>query len=223
MCFKWWDWYCGLNPFVEYLIILVVCDVIWLIFFILYSCLGWWMVNFCYIIYFSFWIGDRCDFWLCLLCNLWCDKFLYFDRRVKFWFVLDSKSVDFTGVLLDWWVVNRLVLMCYFFIKYGVFGWVREKLYFQGFDGIFEWYVVVFGVVGMGENGVKWSFCRTHYRTRKWGFRRENIRYAVLDFRLHVLKCKPRPHHGIKSYYNSTVLWYVCSWFVAWFVIADPL
>ena len=21
----------------------------------------------------------------------------------------------------------------------------------------------------MGENGVKWSFCRTHYRTQNWG------------------------------------------------------
>ena len=145
-----------------------------------------------------------------------CDViiFLDFDRRVKFWFALESKSIDFTCVLLDWWVVNRLVLMCYFLIKYGIFGWVREKLYFSRVWGCFCGIVVIFGVVGMGENGVKWSFCRTHYRTRKWGFRRENNRYAVPDFRLHVLKCKPRPLYGIKRYYNSTVLLYLCSWSV---------
>ena len=81
-----------------------------------------------------------------------------------------------------------------------------ESLYFQGFDGILEGYFDDFSVMRMGKNGVKWAFCRTHYRTRKWGFRRENIRYAVPEFRLHVLKCKPRPPIGIKIYYNSTVL-----------------
>ena len=79
------------------------------------------------------------------------------------------------------------------------------RLIFQGFERIFGGIVAIFGdvksggmldfsVMRMGKNSVKWTFCRTHYRNRKWGFRRENNRYAVLDFRLHVLKCKPRPH-----------------------------
>ena len=42
-------------------------------------------------------------------------------------------------------------------------------LYFQGFKGILGGIVVIFDGVKSGENGVKWSFCRTHYRTRKWG------------------------------------------------------
>ena len=28
---------------------------------------------------------------------------------------------------------------------------------------------MIFGVVGMGENGVKWAFCRTRYRTQNGG------------------------------------------------------
>ena len=66
-------------------------------------------------------------------------------------------------------------------------------LYFQGFDGILEGYFDDFSVMRMGKNGVKWAFCRTHYRTRKWGFRRENIRYAIPDNRTLVLKCKHTP------------------------------
>ena len=62
---------------------------------------------------------------LCILCVCDAGKFLDFDRRVEFWFALESKSIDFTGVLLDWWAVNRLGLMCYLLIKYGIFGGVR--------------------------------------------------------------------------------------------------
>ena len=84
-----------------------------------------------------------------------------------------------------------------------------KVLYFRCFEGILGGMLMIFGVVGMGENGVKWSFCRTHYRTRKWGFRRENIRYAIPGSRLFALKCKLRPYYFMKTYYNSTVLWYV--------------
>ena len=84
---------------------------------------------------------------------MWCYKFLDFDRRLKFWFVLESKSIDFTGVLLDWWVVNRLVLMCYFLIKYGIFGWVREKLYFSR---VWWCFWVICGGFWRGRNGLKW-------------------------------------------------------------------
>ena len=54
-----------------------------------------------------------------------------FDRVMLFvdWVLL--KSVDFTCVLLDWCVVNRCVLMCYLLIKYDVFGWVRESVWFM--------------------------------------------------------------------------------------------
>ena len=48
-----------------------------------------------------------------------------FDRVVLFVDLVWLKSIDFTGVLNDWWVVNWLVLMCYFIIIYGIFGWVR--------------------------------------------------------------------------------------------------
>ena len=43
------------------------------------------------------------------------------------WFVLKSKSVDFTDVLRICLVVNRCVLMCYFIIIYGIFGGVRDN------------------------------------------------------------------------------------------------
>ena len=54
-----------------------------------------------------------------------------FDRVVLFMNLVWLKSIDFTSVLNDFWFVNKLVLMCYFFIKYDVFGWVRFKLYFS--------------------------------------------------------------------------------------------
>lgn len=113
-------------------------------------------------------MGDNCVFWFYSLCDLWCDKFLDFDRRVKFWFVLESKSVDFTGVLLNLWAVNRLVLMCYFFIKYGVFCLVRLKPYFirvwDDFGGLFWWFLVELEWVKWRKMGVlskwvsKWCF-----------------------------------------------------------------
>ena len=41
----------------------------------------------------------------------------------------------------------------------------ERSFIFQGFDGVFCGIVVIFGVVGMGENGVKWAFCRSWYRS----------------------------------------------------------
>ena len=49
---------------------------------------------------------------------------------------------------------------------------------------------MIFDGVKNGEMLDFGGFCRTHYRTRKWGFRRENIRYAVPGNRLLALKCK---------------------------------
>ena len=68
-----------------------------------------------------------------------------------------------------------------------------KSFVFQGFDDIFGGIVVIFDGVESGEMLDFSMFCRTHYRTRKWGFRRGNIRYAVPGFRLPALKCKPRP------------------------------
>ena len=48
-----------------------------------------------------------------------------FDRVVLFVDFVLCESIDFTDVLSDFCVVNKLVLKCYFFIIYGVFGWVR--------------------------------------------------------------------------------------------------
>ena len=55
--------------------------------------------------------------------------------------------------------------MCYFLIKYVIFGLVREKPYFQGFDGIFGEIVVIFGVVGSGEMLDFSGCCRSGYRS----------------------------------------------------------
>ena len=66
------------------------------------------------------------------------DKNYDFDRVVLFVDFALRESIGFTGVLWDWWVVNRCVLMCYFFIKYMVFGWVRLKPYFIRTERYFE-------------------------------------------------------------------------------------
>ena len=104
-------------------------------------------------------------------------------------------------IRLLFWIINRNFLKI--LIKFD------RILIFQGFERILEGYFDDFSVMRMGKNSVKWTFCRTHYRTRKWGFRRENIRYALSYNRTFVLKCKLSPLPGVKTYYNSTVLWCV--------------
>ena len=63
-------------------------------------------------------------FWYEFDMNLMVKKY-DFDRVVLFANLVWLKSIDFTGVFSDWWVVNWLVLMCYFIIIYGIFGRVR--------------------------------------------------------------------------------------------------
>ena len=53
-------------------------------------------------------------------------------------------------------------------------------LIFQGFEDIFCVITVIFDVVDRGEMLDFSGFYRTQYRTRKWGFRRENNRCTVL-------------------------------------------
>ena len=64
---------------------------------------------------------------------VWCefdDKNFDFDRVILFVDLEWLKSIDFTGGLWDWWDANWLVLMCYFFIKYVIFGVVRWNALF---------------------------------------------------------------------------------------------
>ena len=117
------------------------------------------------------------------------------------------KSIDFTGVLRGWWTVNRLVLMCYFFIKYGIFGWVRWKSLFSIGWGDFRveywWFLMVLKVMkclifqGFVEVDIEvvfwvefgWNASKTLILQGVCGLNR----CAVPGFRLSVLKCKPRP------------------------------
>ena len=61
------------------------------------------------------------------------------------------KSIDFTGVLRGWWTVNRLVLMCYFFIKYDIFCGVRWNALFsrlwRDFKVEYWWFLMVLKVM----------------------------------------------------------------------------
>ena len=49
-------------------------------------------------------------------------EFSDFDERVEPMVLMICKMIDFTGVLRICSVLNKWFLMCYFFIKYGVFG-----------------------------------------------------------------------------------------------------
>ena len=66
--------------------------------------------------------------------------------------------------------------------------------------------MVFFDGVESGEMLDFSGFARSGYRTRKWGFRRGNNRYALSGFRLPVLKCKPRPTYDTKD--NIIVQYY---------------
>ena len=116
-----------------------------------------------------------------------------FDRVVLFVNFVLCESIDFTGVLWDWWVVNKLVLMCYFFIKYDVFGWVRFKLYFIRAERYFE---VIFNDFWRYRKWWKCWFFKVlpnSVSNSKWWSRCGNNRYALSGNRTIVLKCKPRP------------------------------
>ena len=133
----------------------------------------------------------------------------------KYWILLKKWRL----IWLLFWIINRNFLKI--LIKFD------RIIIFQGFERILEGYFDDFSVMRMGKNGVKWAFCRTHYRTRKWGFRRENIRYAVLGNRLLALKCKLRPlmvwkDTIIVQYYN--MFWLIrCLICYSWTVAIYPV
>ena len=74
-----------------------------------------------------------------------------FDRVMLFvdWVLLES--IDFTGDLGNWCVINRCILMCYFFIKYVFLGWVRLNAYFsrvwEDFGRLFWWFLMIWKLV----------------------------------------------------------------------------
>ena len=117
------------------------------------------------------------------------------------------KSIDFTGVLNDFWFVNKLVLMCYFFIKFDVFGWVREKPYFIRAERYFE---AIFNDFWRYRKWWKCWFFKVlpnSVSNSKWGSRCGNNRYAPFGNRTFVLKCKLCPllalkHTIIVQYYG---------------------
>ena len=131
-------------------------------------------------------------FWYEFDMNLMVKKY-DFDRVVLFVDFALRESIGFTGVLWDWWVVNRCVLMCYFIIKYMVFGWIRLKPYFIMVWGDFR---LIIGDLWWCWNGEKhWFFkvLSNSVSNSKCGLRRGWNRYAVPGFRLPALKCKLRP------------------------------
>ena len=127
---------------------------------------------------------------------------------VREWFLDDliAGNAWFLLVKWGWWECSVLNNLYGFFED---FDQVRLKPYFIRAERYFG---VIYGDFWCDWDGEKhWFFkvLSNSVSNSKWGSRNRNIRYAVPGFRLSVLKCKPRPHHGMKIYYNSTVLWYV--------------
>ena len=85
--------------------------------------------------------------WIVVLCiskvwKFWCDfddKNYDFDKVVLFVYLIWLKSIDFTGVLNNFGVINGYVFMNNFFDKYSVFGWVRCNALFSRVWGILGW------------------------------------------------------------------------------------
>ena len=145
-------------------------------------------------------------FWYEFDMNLMVKKY-DFDRVVLFANFVWLKSIDFTGVFSDWWVVNWLVLMCYFIIIYGIFGGVRENALFirvwWDFRVEYWWFLMVLKVmkclilVGFVEVGIEvvfwvefgWNASKTLILQGVCGYNR----YAVPGFRWSAPKCKPCP------------------------------
>ena len=111
-----------------------------------------------------------------------------FDRVVLFVDLAWLKSVDFTGVLLDWWSANRLVLMCCFFIVYGVFGGVRENALFSR---VWWDFWVICGDFWRGMNWWKW---------RKMGVLSKWVSKWCFGFGLGEMSRKCRFYKGLRGF-----------------------
>ena len=110
-----------------------------------------------------------------------------------------------------------------FWENFVIFDQVRLKPYFirdeRCFEGIFD----DFWRCWNGEKHWFFKVLSNSVSNSKWGSRCGNIRYALPGNRTFVLKCKLSPLPGVKTYYNSTVLWYLFGWSVVWAAIADLL
>ena len=139
------------------------------------------------------WIWYECYFfWYEFDMNLMVKKY-DFDRVVLFANLVWLKSIDFTGVFSDWWVVNWLVLMCYFIIIYGIFGWVRLNALFSRDWGDFWW-----------NSGDFW-WCEKWWNAWFFNVLSKSLPNSEITIdvwieeiclvcnRTLVLKCKPRP------------------------------
>ena len=123
------------------------------------------------------------------------------------------KSIDFTGVLNDWWDVNRW-FWCVISLLYMVFSVEFDRmLIFQGFEGILEWNSGDFWWCKKWWNAWFWWVLSKWVSNSKWGSRCGNIRYAVPGFRLLVLKCKLCPLMALK--YTIIVQYYIMFFIVS--------
>ena len=139
--FKWWsiffrcsDWYCGLNPCVEYLIILVVYGVVWLYLFILF-----WFEIFVILFISIFVLEISLNFNDCH--NVICDMINFLTSIEEWNFDLCWRVKVFILLVfleIGDWIFNGLwgeyfLLEVWFSVEFDL------MLYFQWFDWIFGW------------------------------------------------------------------------------------
>ena len=141
---------------------------------------------------------------------------------IKFvmWILMSSVEGYFL-ILLKWWnawfywekigICKEIFWIFYedFLRKFCDF-WSSsiEALFYKGWE-VFWKYFWWFLVWREWRKWRKMGVLSNSVSNSKWGSRHGKIRYAVPGNRTLVLKCKPRPHLWHKTYYNSTVLWYV--------------
>ena len=116
-----------------------------------------------------------------------------FDRVILFVDLEWLKSIDFTGVSSDWCVANRCVLMCYFFIKYDVFGRVRWKPYFIRVWGDFWW-----------NSGNFW-WCEKWWKWRKMGVLSKSLPKWCFGFGLGEMSRKCQFYKGFVDWIDMPV------------------
>ena len=87
---------------------------------------------------------------------------------VKGWFFDDLIVGNAWFLWVKWgWMGDLFWIICIDFLKILIkFDW---SLIFQGLRGVLKVFFMIFDDVKMGENGVKWAFCRSGYRTQNGG------------------------------------------------------
>ena len=124
-------------------------------------------------------VGGGC----CLIIYIWYEYYFWcefwyefdgknndFDRVVLFMNLVWLKSIDFTSVLNDFWFVNKLVLMCYFFRKFLDFIVSSiEALFYKGWEAFWRYFWWFFTMLKWQKNIDFSRFCRSGYRTQNGG------------------------------------------------------